>query len=75
MFSINVLGNTQRQGTRKGSTSMMAQYQPIKIAVNTSKHQLNISKELVRNRVLNFATTLKLDPYLNLITSTRETTW
>ena len=48
-------------------TKAQAHYTPMKAIVNISKRQLTTSEKSVLNKDLNFATTIKWMPYLDLI--------
>ena len=44
-----------------------AHYSPVKIIININKHQLTTCEKTILNKSLNFATTIKWIPYLDLL--------
>ena len=51
---------------------IQSHYSPVEAIVNISKRLLTIPEKEVLNKGLNFATTMKRIPYLDLITPNRE---
>ena len=54
------------------NTKIQSHYSPVEAIVNISKRQLTTPEKLVPNKGLNFATTIKRIPYLDLIASIED---
>ena len=58
---------TKLEKMKTRNIKIQAHYSPVKSIVNISKRQLTTPEKLVLNKDLNFATTIKRIPYLDLI--------
>ena len=63
---------TKLEKMKTTNTKMQSHYSPVDAIVNISKRQLTTSEKLVLNKGLNFATTIKRIPYLDLIASSED---
>ena len=60
---------TNLEKMKNTNTKIQSHYSPVEAIVNISKRQLTTPEKLVLNKGLNFATTIKRIPYLDLIAS------
>ncbi len=58
---------TKLEKMKNTNTKIQSHYSPVEAIVNISKRQLTTPEKSVLNKGLNFATTIKRIPYLNLI--------
>ena len=64
---IRVRQFTKLEKRKTTNTKIQSHYSPVEAIVNISKRQLTTPENLVLNKGLNFATTIKRIPYLDLI--------
>ena len=63
---------TKLKKKKTTNTKIQSHYSPVEAIVNISKRQLTTPEKLVLNKGLNFATTIKRIPYLDLIASIED---
>ena len=63
---------TKLEKMKNTNTNIQSHYSPVEAIVNISKRQLTTPEKLVLNKGLNFVTTIKRIPYLDLIASIKD---
>ena len=63
---------TKLEKMKNTNTKIQSHYPPVEAIVNISKRQLTTPEKFVLNKGLNFATTIKRIPYLDLIASIED---
>ena len=63
---------TKLEKMKNTNANIQSSYSPVEAIVKISKRQLTTPEKLVLNKGLNFATTIKRIPYLDLIASIED---
>ena len=69
---VKALQITKLEKMKTTNTKIQSHCSPVKAIVNISKRQLTSPEKLVLNKGLNFATTIKRIPYLDLIATIED---